>query len=166
MCCVETSKPPSKALVMPAKGFNSQVPRVQTSSITNAKPKPAKCFNSQVPRSLQNCFQLTSATQRPVNCFNSQVPGKLAKCFNPQFACKLLQCTSAKNFQTASNHKCQENLQTASTHRCTNKGLDTASIPTSQENLRNAFNSQLLANCLKSQVPVIANCFNSCAFHP
>ena len=107
MCCVETSKPPSKALVMPAKGFNSQVPRVQTSSITNAKPKPAKCFNSQVPRSLQNCFQFSSATQRPGNCFNSQVPGNLqnasthnlpANCFNAQVPriFKLLQITSAR----------------------------------------------------------------------
>ena len=79
-------------------------------NVTSAKQKPTNCFNSQVP-SLQNCFQFSSATQRPGNCFNSQVPGKLAKCFNPQLP--------ANCFHS----------------QVPNKGLQTASIPTSQENL-------------------------------
>ena len=93
-------------------------------NVTSAKQKPTNCFNSQVP-SLQNCFQFSSATQRPGNCFNSQVPGKLAKCFNPQLP--------ANCFHS----------------QVPNKGLQTASIPTSQENLRNAFNSPFACRLLE-----------------
>ena len=93
-------------------------------NVTSAKQKPTNCFNSQVP-SLQNCFQFSSATQRPGNCFNSQVPGKLAKCFNPHLP--------ANCFHS----------------QVPNKGLQTASIPTSQENLRNAFNSPFACKLLE-----------------
>ena len=102
-----------------------------------------------------NFFNVTSAKQKPANSVELQLlqfasAKKLTK-LHPILKChtkawKLLQFTSARKLAKCFNPQLPANCFHS---QVPNKGLQTASIPTSQENLRNAFNSPFACRLLE-----------------
>ena len=118
--------PPSRAPVMLAKGFTSQVPRVSTSSMLQVPNK------SLPTASIRKCQAYKTAS-------NSQVPHKGLE------TASIHKCQ--ENLQNASTHIC---LPTASTHRCRIKACKLLQFPLARKTCEMLSTHHLLANCLKS----------------
>ena len=117
--------PPSRAPVMLAKASIHKCQQFQLLQCYKCQTKACQLLQFASAKKLTKLLPILKCHTKAWKLLQFTSARKLAKCFNPQLP--------ANCFHS----------------QVPNKGLQTASIPTSQENLRNAFNSPFACKLLE-----------------